>query len=221
MLHRDAAVEVRRFVCGPSANNAYLVACRRTNRSVIIDAPAAPGTLIAAARATEVEALLLTHGHADHLAGLDEVLAALPVPVGIGRADADALLLAGATADMDVSDGSAVRFGHLQLTAIHVPGHTAGSTAFLLPADGGRPPVLFAGDTLFLGGPGRTWSPEGFEQIVESIRERLLTLPDDTRVWPGHGDGTTIGEARREHAAFAGEPRPPGLFGQVRWDDRP
>jgi len=221
MLHRDAAVEIRRFVCGPSANNAYLVVCRRTNRSVIIDAPAAPGTLIAAARVTEVQALLLTHGHADHVAGLGEVLSALAVPVGIGCAEADALLHAGATAGVDVSDGSAVRFGRLQLTAIHVPGHTAGSTAFLLPADDGRPPVLFAGDTLFPGGPGRTWSPEGFERIVESIRERLLALPDDTRTWPGHGDGATIGEARREHEAFARRPHPPGLFGEVRWDDRP
>ena len=219
MLHRDGAVEIGRFLCGPSGNNAYLVACRRTNQSVIIDAPAAPGSLIAAARGTEVRALLLTHGHGDHVAGLDEVLSAFDVPVGIGRADGDALLHTGAMPGIDVSDGSTVSFGDLHLAAIHVPGHTAGSTAFLLPASGGRPGFLFAGDALFPGGPGRTWSPEGFAEIVRSIRERLLTLPGDTRVWPGHGDGATIGEARREHAAFASRPHRPGLFGEVRWDD--
>ena len=219
MLHRDGAVQIGRFLCGPSGNNAYLVACRRTNQSVIIDAPADPGRLIAAARGTEVRALLLTHGHGDHVAGLDEVRSAFDVPAGIGQADADALLDAGVALAMDVSDGRAVPFGDLHLAAFHVPGHTAGSTAFLLPADTGRPGFLFAGDALFPGGPGRTWSPESFEEILRSIRERLLTLPDDTRVWPGHGDGTTIGEARAEHAAFAGRPHRPGLFGEVRWDD--
>ena len=219
MLHRDGAVEIERFVCGPSGNNAYLIVCQRTNRSAIIDAPAAPGRLIAAARGTEVEVVLLTHGHDDHVAGLHEILSAFDVPVGIARAESDALLHAGAPPGTDIPDGNAIPFGNLQLKAIHVPGHTAGSTAFLLPASGGRPGFLFAGDTLFAGGPGRTWSPEGFTEILRSIRERLLPLPDDTRVWPGHGDGTTIGDARREYAVFAGRPHRPGLFGEVRWDD--
>ncbi len=221
MLHQDETSEIRRFVCGPAANNAYLIVCRHTNRSVIIDAPAAPGPLIEAARGTRVAALLLTHGHADHLAGLEELLSAFDVPLGIARADRDALPHPGAAPEIDVSDGGAVPFGDLTLEAIRVPGHTAGSTAFLLPASGGRPGFLFGGDTLFQGGPGKTWSREGFEEIVRSVRERLLTLPDDTRVWPGHGEGTTIAEARREHAVFAGRPHRPGLFGEVRWDDRP
>ncbi len=221
MLHQDSASEIRRFVCGPAANNAYLIVCRHTNRSVIIDAPAAPGPLVEAARGTGVAALLLTHGHADHLAGLDELLSAFDVPLGIARADRDAMSHVGAGPGIDVSDGGSVSFGDLCLEAIHVPGHTAGSTAFLLPASGGRPGFLFGGDTLFQGGPGKTRSPEGFEEIVTSIREQFLILPDDTRVLPGHGDGTTIAEARREHAAFAGRPNRPGLFGEVRWDDRP
>ena len=220
MLHQDGASEIKRFVCGPAANNAYLIVCRKTNQSVIIDAPAAPGLLIEAARGTGVAALLLTHGHADHLAGLDELLSAFDVPLGIARADRDALPHTRAAPGIDISHGGAVSFGDLCLEVIHVPGHTAGSTAFLLPASGGRPGFLFGGDTLFQGGPGKTWSPEGFEEIIRSIRERLLILPHDTRVWPGHGDGTTIAEAGTEHAVFAGRPHRPGLFGEVRWDDR-
>ena len=221
MLHRDRDVEIQRFVCGPSVNNAFLVVCRRTNRSVNIDAPAAPGRLISTARSSEVEAVLLTHGHGDHVAGLEEVLSAFDVPVRIARLGGDAPLHPGAATAMDLADGGSVTFGDLQLSTIHVPGHTAESTAFLLPASGGRPGFLFAGDTLFQGGPGRTWSPEDFKEIVNSIRERLLTLPADTRVWPGHGDGATIGEAKREYAVFAGAPHRPDLFGQVRWDDQP
>ena len=189
MLHRDETTEIKRFVCSPFGNNAFLVICRKTNRSVIIDAPAEPGQLIAAARATNVTALLLTHGHGDHVAGLDQVLSEFDVPLGIGRADQDALPAATPMPTLNVSDGSVVSIGDLHLTAMHVPGHTAGSTAFLLPASGDRPAVLFAGDTLFPGGPGSTKSAESFEHIIESIRDRMLTLPDDTLVWPGHGDG--------------------------------
>ena len=221
MLHQDETVEIRRFVCGPAGNNAYLLVCRNTNRSLIIDAPAGPGALVEAARNTEVTALLLTHGHGDHVAGLDEVLLALDVPVRIGWADRDAVLHLGITPGADLRDGGAVPFGNLELTIMHTPGHTAGSIAFLLPGSGDRPGILFAGDTLFPGGPGRTGSPESFEEIVRSITGRLLTLPDDTQVWPGHGDGTTIGAAAREYATFAADPPRPGLFGEVRWDDRP
>jgi len=185
---------------------------------VIIDAPAVPGQLIEAARGTEVQAVLLTHGHGDHVAGLREILAAFDVPVGIAGADAGQISLLGVTPSIDVSDGAVITAGDVRLTAMHTPGHTAGSTGFLLPASGNRAAILFGGDTLFPGGPGGTRSPEDFTEIVASINERLLTLPADTEVWPGHGDTTTIGEASREYQAFAARPHEAGLHGTVTWE---
>jgi glyoxylase-like metal-dependent hydrolase (beta-lactamase superfamily II) len=220
MLQQDATVEIHRFVCGPADNNAYLVKSVRTSQSVIIDAPAGPGSLIEAARGTLIQALLITHGHGDHLAGLDELLSAFDVPVGIGDADRDALLHAGVTPQVDVSDGTVFRFGDPRLMSIHVPGHTPGSTAFLLPPSGARSGALFGGDTLFPGGPGTTGSPEDFQQIIKSIRERLFTLPNDTVVLTGHGESTTIEEAIAEYTVFESRPHRHDLFGTLTWDDR-
>ena len=76
---------------------------------------------------------------------------------------------------------------------------------------------LFSGDTLFPGGPGKTRSPEALQQVIDSITKKLLVLPDDTAVYPGHGDDTTIGKAREEYQVFASKPRDPALFGDVAW----
>ena len=76
---------------------------------------------------------------------------------------------------------------------------------------------LFSGDTLFPGGPGKTRSPEALSQLIDSITRKLLVLPDDTAVYPGHGDDTTIGKAREEYQVFASTPRSPDMFGDVAW----
>lgn len=87
-------------------------------------------------------------------------------------------------------DGDTVRFGNVELKVLHVPGHSPGSVAFYC-ADGG---MLFTGDIMFQGGMGRTDFPDGsYESLVKGVREKLLVLPDDTTVWPGHGPATTIG----------------------------
>jgi glyoxylase-like metal-dependent hydrolase (beta-lactamase superfamily II) len=78
-------------------------------------------------------------------------------------------------------------------------------------------PYLLAGDTLFPGGPGRTATSQDFEQIIGSIRTRILPLAEETRVYPGHGASTSVREARQEFALFSSHPRPAGLFGDVEW----
>ncbi len=90
-------------------------------------------------------------------------------------------------------------------------GHTAGSTSFLIGKH------LFSGDTLFPGGPGKSRSPEAFRQEIDSITKKLLVLPDDTAVYPGHGDDTTIGQARQEYQVFAAKQHPADLCGDVTW----
>ena len=201
-------------------NNAYLVTCKSTNKSVIIDTPDEPLEMIAAADATDVQAILITHNHWDHIEGFDMVTGKFAVPVGIGKNDAEAISdREGYRDSIDVSQDSILQVGEISIRCIETPGHTAGSTCFVLPGDSpGATPHLFSGDTLFPGGPGKTNSPEDFDQIVDSVSTRLLALPSESVVMPGHGDFTTIARCAQEYATFAAKPRDPGLFGEVTWE---
>ena len=207
---------IDQFVSG-FQNNAFLVTCTRTGHSVIIDTPDSPSELLAAARGTDVRAVLITHNHWDHLQGFDMVLEAFDVPVGIGAADAGALRDYGRLDMLDVSDGAVVTVGELELRCIATPGHTPGSTCFLSPPDAQGQGHLFTGDTLFPGGPGKTGSPEAFQQVVQSITSKLHTLPADTVVLPGHGAATTVGASKTEYEGFAARPHPPDLHGDILW----
>ncbi len=209
---------IQRWVSG-FYNNAYLITCKSSNKSVIIDTPDQPDELIAAAGETDVNAILITHNHWDHLEGFDVVTDQFQSPVGIGANDADAVADKDGYRDpIDVSQDNILQVGEIAIRCIETPGHTPGSTCYLLPGDTpGSAPHVFTGDTLFPGGPGKTGSPEAFNQIVESIPNRLLTLPANTVVMPGHGDFTTIEASAAEYAVFASKPREAGLFGDVTW----
>ncbi len=209
---------IQRWVSG-FYNNAYLITCKSSNKSVIIDTPDQPDELIAAAGETDVNAILITHNHWDHLEGFDVVTDQFQAPVGIGANDADAVVDKDGYRDpINVSQDNILQVGEIAIRCIETPGHTPGSTCYLLPGDTpGSAPHVFTGDTLFPGGPGKTGSPEAFNQIVESIPNRLLTLPANTVVMPGHGDFTTIEASAAEYAVFASKPREAGLFGDVTW----
>ncbi len=212
--YEDDRLALQVYVSGFS-NNAWLVVSKATNQALIIDTPGEPVELIAAARETDIVGIVITHRHGDHLEGFREVTQQFSgVPVGIGAADADAVEQLGVTPALDVSDGVDVAVGDLSLRAIHTPDHTPGSTCFLLEGAGRH---LFSGDTLFPGGPGRTGRPADLRQIVESISTRLLTMPADTSVHPGHGPDTTVGEAKAEYEVFASKPHPEDLSGEVAW----
>jgi glyoxylase-like metal-dependent hydrolase (beta-lactamase superfamily II) len=113
--------------------------------------------------------------------------------------------------DRPIEDGDEIAAGNGSIRALHTPGHTPGSTCYVA----GR--ILFSGDVLFPGGPGRTQRPADLQQSIKSIKERLFALPDETIVLPGHGDDTTIGESKREYAVFASREHPPDLAGDVTW----
>ena len=200
-------------------NNAYLVTCRSTNKSIIIDTPDKPNEMIAAAAETDVQAILITHNHWDHLEGFDVVTDNFKVPVGIGGNDAHAVADRDGYRDpIDVSQDSMLQVGDISIRCIETPGHTPGSTCYLLPGDNpGSSPHVFTGDTLFPGGPGRTADPESLDRIIDSITSRLHKLPANTVVLPGHGDFTTIEQSAEEYAVFAAKPRDPELFGDVAW----
>jgi glyoxylase-like metal-dependent hydrolase (beta-lactamase superfamily II) len=144
--------------------------------------------LLEVSRATGVRRVLTTHGHFDHI---QAVTAVRDAGIDVGIASEDAAMLP--SYDFTILDDEVIAVGDLRLRTIHTPGHTPGSTSFLLEGK----PLLFSGDTLFPGGPGNTkFDNASFEQIIESIGRRLFTLPDDLLVLPGHGLDTTIGTER-------------------------
>ncbi len=202
---------IKGWTVGPFAENPYLLACARSGQAVFIDpGDDAPLLLDAIAGAgVTVKAILLTHAHLDHVGALTELREATGAPVYL-HPDDDELLqyvpaqgqLFGleaepvAPADHALLDGDRISFGDCELVVIHTPGHSPGSVCFHAPADR----ILIAGDTLFFRSVGRTDLPGGDTRtLVTSIRTRLWALPDETLVYPGHGQATTIGEERRQN----------------------
>jgi glyoxylase-like metal-dependent hydrolase (beta-lactamase superfamily II) len=189
--YEDSQVEITRLVVGPMDNNVFVVRCRQTGEAVLLDAANEAQRLLDLSERLGVRRVLQTHGHHDHIQAVPAMRAA-GYEVGIGAGDAD--MLPGH--DFVIEDDEVLDVGRLRLRTIHTPGHTPGSTCFLVEGS----PVLLAGDTLFPGGPGKTSGRGGdFDTIIRSIDERLFArLPDETKVMPGHGADTTIG-AERPH----------------------
>lgn len=171
-------------------NNVWLVG--NDQECVVID-PAHDAAAIAAAVAgRKVTAILLTHGHDDHIAAVGEFRGLVNAPVYLNRNDWMLWdrVFTGTEPDHGIDDGDTFDVGGARLVALHTPGHSPGSVSFYLAAEG----TVFTGDTLFQGGPGATGrSFSDFPTIVESIKSRLLTLPADTVVRTGHGDSTSVG----------------------------
>jgi glyoxylase-like metal-dependent hydrolase (beta-lactamase superfamily II) len=181
-------VRIDKIVVGPFENNVFVVRCKGTGEAVIVDAANEHELLLDVARRTGVRRVLTTHGHFDHIQAVTQMRDA-GIDVGIAAEDAKML----PAYDFVIPDEEELRVGDLRLRTIHTPGHTRGSTCFVLD----NHPVLFSGDTLFPGGPGNTTFEGGdFDTIIRSIDQRLFTLPGDMLVLPGHGLDTTIATER-------------------------
>lgn len=202
---------LKRLTVGPLMENCYVLADERTREAVLVDPGDEAPRLLAAldADGLTLREVWLTHAHFDHVGGLAGVLEARPVPVRMHPADrplleraADAAarwlieIPAPPTDTLDLADGERLRLGSLEVEVVFTPGHAPGHVAFWLEETG----AVLAGDALFQGSIGRTDLPlaDG-PTLLRSIRERLLALPDETVVWPGHGPETTIGAERREN----------------------
>ena len=187
----SSTVEVRKFSVGPMDNNAYILRDTDSHEAVLIDAANEAPRILEELEGVTVVGIFTTHGHGDHWQALAAVADATGAPTWLHPADAD---MVPRGANHHLNDGDVMRFGSVEARLIHAPGHTPGSTSLLLGDD-----HLFTGDTLFPGGPGNTFgNADAFEQIMRSLRERLFVLPDETWVYPGHGDDTTLG-AERPH----------------------
>lgn len=198
---------------GPYDNNAYVIVDQATKQSIFVDAPFESERAIEAAGGSDVQMIVVTHRHGDHWANIDLVKEKLRAPVWCHEADRAPYA---AKVFDTLRDGAEIELGESKVRVIHTPGHTPGSICLLVPDTGGAP-VLISGDTLFPGGPGRSDNAANLREMVGSIASRLLTLSDDTLVYPGHGDNTTIADAKREHAVFASKAHPADLHGDVTW----
>jgi glyoxylase-like metal-dependent hydrolase (beta-lactamase superfamily II) len=181
-------VRIDKYVVGPFENNVFVVRDKGSGEALIIDAANEHELLLEVSRATGVRRVLTTHGHWDHIQAVTAMRDA-GIEVGVAAADAEML----PSYDFTIPDDDVLTVGSLRLRSIHTPGHTPGSTCFLLEGH----PVVFSGDTLFPGGPGNTtFENASFDTIINSIDRRLFTLPPETLVLPGHGLDTTIGTER-------------------------
>ena len=202
-------MRVERLTVGPLDVNCYILWDEKSNEAMVIDPGAEPDRILDTVRrlGVTVKMIVNTHGHIDHIGANKEVRAALGCPLLMHEEDIFLInddcgvpiaQLIGASSsprpDGTIADGQLLRLGEMEIEVIHTPGHTPGGVCLLCEG------TLFTGDTLFAGGLGRTDLPGGsHKQLIKSIKERLLTLPDDTTVLPGHAYGppsSTIGEEK-------------------------
>jgi glyoxylase-like metal-dependent hydrolase (beta-lactamase superfamily II) len=205
---KDDRIQIDRYELGPFGTNSYIMTCLKTGDSVVVDAPGDAPQILAQLKHTNPKYILMTHNHMDHTGALVELKSALKVPLAAHVADADRMPV---QTDILLADGEELAFGNLRLAAMHTPGHTPGSLCFY--TDG----YLISGDTLFPDGPGKTGSPADFKKIIESLKNKIFVLPDDTQVFPGHGDHTVLGKEKQAFETFAARPHNPNLCGDVLW----
>lgn len=201
-------IRIERLELGPWGTNAYIITCMQTRTSALIDAPSDASRIMKSLEDATPEYMLLTHSHSDHTGALMELRKRLKSPLAVHREDSG---MSPCSPEILLNHGDLLPLGKLIVEVLHTPGHTAGSLCFRI----GK--YLLAGDTIFPGGPGKTGTPYDFAQIVKSITSRIFPLPDDTEIYPGHGDSTTLQKAKEEFAVFSSRSHSPHLFGDVLW----
>lgn len=206
---------VKQLTVGMMGVCCYIASCEKTNKAVIIDPGGDEDRILdyCKQKQLQIEYIVNTHGHLDHVCGNGPIQAATGAPI-VMHADDIAYfndpavkkyfsglgLPESPPAAVSVKDGDVIAFGEEKLQVIHTPGHTPGGICLY------NPPHCFTGDTVFAGAVGRTDFPGGsMRQMLDAIKTRLLTLPEDTIVWPGHGYGglqSTIGREARTNPYF-------------------
>jgi hydroxyacylglutathione hydrolase len=208
-------LQIESFTVGPFAEHPYLLACSETNHAILVDPGDSANDLWQAIinAGVDLQAIVLTHAHLDHVGAVEAIRARAHVPVYLHPADRQLLatvVLQGKMFGLPVAPvrpaerqfvhGDRLQVGKIEFKVLHTPGHSPGSVCLYAPSE----KVLIAGDTLFEHSVGRTDLPGGDTQaLIRSIQQQLWPLPADVRVYPGHGPVTTIGEEQR-HNPFVG-----------------
>jgi hydroxyacylglutathione hydrolase len=208
IVAKDNTMRIEKLELGPFGTNAYIVTYPRTGDSLLIDAPAEANIIKDKMEDTVPRYILLTHNHMDHTGALVQLRAELHVPLAVHASDAKDLI---PPPEILLNNGDTVSLGELKFTVLHTPGHTPGSLCFWV----GR--YLISGDTIFPGGPGKTSSPADFKQLIRTITEKIFVLPDNTQIYPGHGNSTVLKNEREKFVVFTSRPHEPDLYGDILW----
>ncbi|MBL1069081.1 MBL fold metallo-hydrolase [Streptomyces sp. 7-21] len=195
-VHELTRLIISKVAVGPMENNAYLLRCRQTGEQLLIDAADEPGTLLRLIGDDGITAVLTTHRHPDHWQALAPVVRATGARTYAGRLDAEGIPV---PTDVLLDDRDTLTIGDCRFTARHLTGHTPGSIVLVYDDPDGHPHI-FTGDCLFPGGVGNTrGDARAFASLLHGVETKLFgELPDETWVYPGHGDDTTLG-AERPH----------------------
>jgi hydroxyacylglutathione hydrolase len=200
------------FTVGPLQCNCVILGDERSGSAIVVDPGDEVERIVAALqrRGLRAVAIVATHAHIDHVGALADLKKQTGAPARLHEADVplyEELALQAqwlgieppsmTTIDAGLDESTGIAFGTSKLDVLHTPGHSPGSVSFILPSE---VPMLLSGDSLFAGSIGRTdlWGGS-FDELMSSIRKKLMTLPDETTVLPGHGPKTTIGEERRSN----------------------
>ncbi|MGA2356112.1 MAG: MBL fold metallo-hydrolase [Terriglobales bacterium] len=202
---------------GPLHCNCSIIGDETTHEAMVIDPGDDIEDVLAIIRdqKLQVKQIVITHAHIDHVGGAMKLRAATGAPILLNQNDYALLKMLDVQAswlgvatpeevaiESSIADGQSLQTGSIKASVLHTPGHTEGSVCLYFPAE----KLLIAGDTLFARSIGRTDLPGGsYEKIMRSLHDRVLTLPDETVVIPGHGQRTTIGEEREENPFLVGQ----------------
>lgn len=197
---------IKKIVVGELMTNCYLLGCKQTKAIAIIDPGAESEKIIKEIDKANLKPkfIILTHGHGDHIGAINGLKKKYNIPVYIHENDKEllensylnfsAFMFGKETsiiADKKLKDNDTIVLGNFKIKVLHTPGHTPGS--IVLKCNN----ILFSGDTLFQNGIGRTDLPGGsYDKIINSIKTKILSLPDDTIVYPGHGPETNVIEEK-------------------------
>jgi hydroxyacylglutathione hydrolase len=201
-------LELRHRHVGPWQMNTYALICPATKQSVIFDPGADPDSLTEMLADSNPIAILLTHTHPDHVGALAAMQERLGVPL-LAHPNATNRAI---TADRWLEQGDTVHVGEHMLNVIYTPGHIDDQICFALAND----QRIVVGDTIFAGGPGKTWSREGFQTTLHTLRTVVLAWPDDTLCYPGHGPSFRLGDIRAQVEAFVAKDHG-DFYGDAEW----
>ncbi len=189
----DGPLRIRKLSVEDFDNNVYVLSCTRTGEALLVDAAARPERLREAVADVQPIAVVQTHGHWDHVRAWEALHEDPGLPVWGHPGDQD---LFPQPLDRALEHGEVLPVGDLEVRVLHTPGHTPGSLQYLVVGD--ERPHLVSGDSLFPGGPGNTFGDAArFSQLMDNLEERVFgPLPDETWLYPGHGDDSTLGAER-------------------------